>query len=126
MQHFTVDIHPISTSVNQQLFNSTRKFLKQSGVEYDVDMRHHYIIVNNGVNSSFMLKFEDLNYIRATKIPRGKIEVLFQAGTPEFIIKKLFDFRFLQFYEVNRMILIYTSKPKPMEVIELPPTYAKK
>jgi hypothetical protein len=118
---YNVEIHSVSTSINIPLFNRTRKFLKQAGVEYSVDMRNQFIIVNNGTNSAFSLKFETYNYVRVSKIPRGKIEILFQANSPEWILKKLFDYRIVHFTEVSRIMTVINSRPKPLEVVELPP-----
>lgn len=117
-----VQFSSLTASLNYHLFNRTRKFFKQAGVEYDVDMKAMLIIVNNGINSAFMLKFDTYNYVRATKIPKGNIELLFQANSPEWILKKLFDYRFIHYYEVNRIMLVIHSKPKEDEVLELPPS----
>jgi predicted Rossmann-fold nucleotide-binding protein len=100
-----VFLYPFSTEGNQHLFNNTRKFFRRAGVNYTADMKRKTIVVNNGNGSSaFILAFEDYSYIRASRIPKASLEILFQANTPEFIVKKLFDYRFLQFYEVVEIV----------------------
>jgi hypothetical protein len=115
----TVQFDSLNQTINTHLFNKTRKFLRLAGVEYTVDMKRQYIFVNNGVNSAFSLKFETYNYVRVAKIPRGKIEILFLATSPEFIIKRLFDYRYIHLSEVSRMMNA-VHRP-PGQVVEAGP-----
>lgn len=118
----SVHFSTLTNAINTLLFDATRRFLRICNVEYTADIKNYTLIINNGINSAFMLRFETYNYIRVTRIPKGKFEVLFQAGTPEFVLKKLFDYKFVHFSELSRMILIYKADPKPGEVIEIPPS----
>src|SRR6186713_3589085 len=116
--HFTVQSDSLINQVNTHLFNKTRKFLRLAKVEYTVDMKQYLIFVNNGVNSAFSLRFETYNYVRVAKIPRGNIEILFMANSPEFIIKRLFDYRYIHLSEVSRMMKKVHSPSVPGQVAE--------
>ena len=107
---------------NTHLFNSTRKFFGKAGIEYTADMKKYCIYVNNKSGAAFSLKFDSYNYIRVRKIPSGKFEYLFIATCPEYILKKLFDYRIMHFTEINWIMQAVNKtdeKPDKSEVVVL-------
>lgn len=105
-EKFNIHSENFSTKVNTFMFNKTRAFLREHGIQYDCDMKQHRITVNHGQISAFTMRFEDYNYVRINKIPapRFNYNYLVLAKNPQWILRRMLDFKVITFSEVSHIM----------------------